>query len=801
MFPVEEKISDILASLAANHAVVLTAPPGSGKTTRVPLALLDAPFLANKKILMLEPRRLAARSAATYLAAQRGERVGETVGYSVRLERCVSKATRLEIVTEALLAQRILRDPFLEDVGLLIFDEFHERSLACDLSFALALDVRRSVRDDLRLVVMSATLDTAEVASHMGANGLVADVIQSSGRMFPVETVYLPDFSVPAALHRALRETRGDVLVFLPGEGEIRRVEDAVTGRVEGLGDVEVLPLYGNLPKEEQDRVFAPSGRRKVILATSIAETSLTIEGVTAVVDSGLMRVPRFSPGSGMTRLVTCPLTLDRAEQRRGRAGRVEAGRCYRLWSAAAEASRPKKMWPEIAEADVSSLVLSSVSWGALRREDLPWLTPPEKGAWEQAWRLLMDLGAVDGDGLLTEKGRKMAALPMHPRLASMCLECGRDAAPLAALLEEGGGSRETDIRARPRTRRVELLAKRFASHLPATAADASIGAMLSFAYPDRIGKNRGRGSFQMTSGRGAFLEREDPLAREPYLVCCELDDRAGDAKIFSACPIEEGEIEAMWGARIREEPFCAWSAAEERVVSVTRRQLGSMVMREKPFVGEGIGERQVEALLAGVRAKGVSLLPGWTKESRQLRDRLAFLARVFPADGATTARWAEPTDEAVVAALRPFVSGILKWRDLSKVDMGAVLGAFLAASGHTKAELERLAPARLRVPSGSNIFLSYEGAEPTCEVRLQECFGMLASPKIADNRVAVVMTLLSPAMRPIQVTKDLEGFWRGAYQLVRKDMRGRYPKHNWPEDPLHAVASRRTLAAPRRSP
>ena len=795
MFPVEEKIPDILASLAANHAVVLTAPPGSGKTTRVPLALLDAPFLANKKILMLEPRRLAARSAATYLASQRGERVGETVGYSVRLERCVSKATRLEIVTEALLAQRILRDPFLEDVGLLIFDEFHERSLACDLSFALALDVRRSVRDDLRLLVMSATLDTAEVASHMAANGLVADVVESSGRMFPVETVYLPEASIPAAMDRALRETRGDVLVFLPGEGEIKRIIESSNNRIiEGRPPVDFLPLYGNLPKEEQDRVFAPSARRKVILATSIAETSLTIEGVTAVVDSGLMRVPRFSPGSGMTRLVTCPLTLDRAEQRRGRAGRVEAGRCYRLWSEAAEASRPKKMWPEIAEADLSSLVLTSVSWGALRREDLPWLTPPEKGAWEQALRLLKDLGAVDEDTRLTEKGRNMASLPMHPRLANMCLECGRDAAPLAALLEEGGAVRETDIRARPRTRRVELLAKRFASRLPATSSDYSIGAMLSFAYPDRIGKNRGHGSFQMTSGRGAFLERNDPLAREPYLVCCELDDRAGDAKIFAACPIEEGEIEALWGARIREEPFCAWNAAEERVVSVTRRQLGSMVMREKPFAGEGIGERQVEALLTGIRTKGVALLPGWTKESRQLRDRLAFLSRVFPTDSATTARWEEPTDEAVLASLRPFVSGILKWRDLAKVDMNAVLGAFVAAGGHTKAELERLAPARLRVPSGSNILLTYEGADPTCEVKLQECFGMLASPKIADGRVAVVMTLLSPAMRPIQVTKDLEGFWRGAYQLVRKDMRGRYPKHNWPEDPLLAIASRRTL-------
>ncbi len=792
MLPVEAKIPEIVASLAANRAVVLSSPPGSGKTTGVPPALLDAPFLAGKKILMLEPRRLAARTAATYLAAKRGERVGETVGYSVRLERCVSPSTRLEVVTEALLSQRILNDPLLEDVGLVVFDEFHERSLACDFSFALALDVRRSVRDDLRLLVMSATLDVDEVASHLSAAGLVADVVTSSGRLFPVETVYLPEASVAAGVSRALKETTGDVLCFLPGEGEIRRTAE----RLEGLDGVVVLPLYGALPKERQAdvfRSFAP--RRKVILATSIAETSLTIEGVTAVVDSGLMRVPRFSPGSGMTRLVTAPLTLDRAEQRRGRAGRVSAGRCYRLWSASSEASRPKKMRPEILEADLCPLVLSCVSWGARRIEDLPWLTPPEKSAWEVAVQLLQSLGALDGGGLLTEKGRRMASLPMHPRLANMCLVCGPAAAPWAALLEEDARSRETDIRRRAMSPRTSLLAKRFAAAVRGVSAPArSPGAMLALAYPDRIGKNRGGGSFQMVSGRGAVLERDDPLARESYLVCCELDDRAGDAKVFCACPIEEWEVEEAFGGAMREDPFCSWNAAEERVVSVMRRHLGAMVVKESPLSGAGAQEAQVEALLKGIRQKGVGLLPCWTKEARQMRDRMVFLARVFPDAAGANGSWVAPTDEAILSALKDFLPGLTKWRDLAGIDMKAVLGVLLARSGRTKAELDRLAPERLRVPSSSNVLISYEGAEPVCAVRLQECFGMLSSPKVADGRVSVVMTLLSPAMRPIQITKDLEGFWRGAYQLVRKDMRGRYPKHNWPEDPLQAVASRRTL-------
>ena len=474
-FPVEEKIGDIRRALAANRDVVLTAPPGSGKTTCVPPALLDEPWLEGKKIVMLEPRRLAARNCASYIARRRGEAVGGTIGYQVRLERKISAKTRLEIVTEGLLTQRLLSDPELSDVGLVIFDEFHERSLPCDTSFALALEVRRALRPDMRLLVMSATLDADEVAAHLGD----AEIVRAEGRMFPVETNYLGDMSMTAAISKALKETDGDILCFLPGEGEIRRVQEAVGD----VRDVDVLPLYGSLPKEEQDRVFERGGRRKVILATSIAETSVTIEGISTVIDSGLMRVPRFRPASGMSGLVTLPLTQDRAEQRRGRAGRVRAGVCYRLWSEGEQQSRPKKMMPEILDADLCSLVLTSVAWGALGREDLPWMTPPPASNWDQAAGLLKMLGALDSDGRLTKKGVAMAKLPMHPRLANMIIGSSRVehvdrveevgmASLLAAIVEEGNRSRETDIRKiaeeiretpnRPFSKRVLQLARRF---------------------------------------------------------------------------------------------------------------------------------------------------------------------------------------------------------------------------------------------------------------------------------------------------------------------------------------------------
>ena len=794
MFPVEEKIGEIRAALARNRDVVLTAPPGSGKTTCIPPALLGEPWLEGRKIVMLEPRRLAARTCAQFIASKLGEPVGGTVGYQVRLEHRIGPGTRLEIVTEGLLTQRLLSDPELKDVALVIFDEFHERSLACDLGFALALEVRRALRPDLRLLVMSATLDADEVSAHLGD----AETVRAEGRMYPVETRYLGDMSMAVAVARAAKETVGDILCFLPGEGEIRRTAEALSGC--GL---DVLPLYGALPKESQDAVFAPSPRRKAILATSIAETSVTIPGTACVIDSGLMRVPRFSPATGMSGLVTLPLTQDRAEQRRGRAGRVQAGVCYRLWSEGEQMHRPPKMTPEMLDADLCSLVLSCAAWGATRREDLPWMTPPPASAWDQAVALLKILGAIDRGSRLTRKGEEMSRLPMHPRLANMVLgaaKLGGDvgtAAILAAIVEEGGRRGETDIRKildevretpnRPFSRRILQLSRRFARKASSNGqrtARASEGAMLALAYPDRVAKNRGNGTFRMVSGRGAALEQSDALAKSPYLVCCELDDRLGDAKVFLASPIEEDEVADIFADRIEEEPFCEWDRRDDRVKCVIRRKIGAMVIGERPATGEIDQERVAECLLEGVRVKGVANLPCWTKESIQMRDRMAFLSR--------HCGWPAPTDDMIAKTMRGFVGGMTKWRDLERLDMTGVLGAMLAEHGHDRRELDRLAPTRMEVPSGSHMLIHYDGDEPTVEVRLQECFGLMATPKVAGGMVPIVMTLLSPAQRPVQITKDLAGFWREGYNIVRKDLRGRYPKHYWPEDPFSAVATRR---------
>ena len=825
MFPVEEKIGEIAAALAKNRDVVLTAPPGSGKTTCVPPALLDEPWLKGKKIVMLEPRRIAARNCASFIARKRGEAVGETVGFSVRLERKVSAKTRLEIVTEGLLTNRLLADPELDGVGLVIFDEFHERSLQCDLAFALALEVRRALRPDLRILVMSATLDADEVAAHLGD----ADIVRAEGRMFPVETVYLGDMSMSAAISKALKETEGDVLCFLPGEGEIRRVFELLKLRVFESEGVRVLPLYGSLPKEEQDKVFENSNTlnsktrtiRKVILATSIAETSVTIEGITCVIDSGLMRVPRFSPSTGMSGLVTLPLTQDRAEQRRGRAGRVRAGVCYRLWTEGQQQSRPKRMMPEILETDLCSLVLTSAAWGALGREDLPWMTVPAASLWDQAVGLLKMLGALGADGRLTEKGAAMAKMPMHPRLANMMMGGGEstnftnstnlDVALLAAIIEDGWRGRETDIRRildviketrnSAQSRRVFLLAQRFSGIRgirEIRGRTFSEGGSLALAYPDRVAKNRGNGTFRMVNGRGAFLPEDDPLAKEPYIVCCELDDRAGDAKVFLGCPIAEEEILELFGDRVVEEPYCEWNRQNDSVKCVMRRKLGEMVLGERP---QNANLREsgelTRSFLDGVRIKGVDNLPCWGKDSLQMRARVNFLNRVLSTpvaesgDG-TVRGWPKIDEQTLLPALEGFVGGMTKWRDLEKLDIAAVMDFILSESGYDRRELDRLAPTRMEVPSGSHMTIHYEGDEPTVEVRLQECFGLMETPKVAGGKVPIVMTLLSPAQRPIQITKDLAGFWKGAYQLVRKDMRGRYPKHYWPEDPFTAVATRR---------
>lgn len=791
-FPVEKVLPAVAASLAANRDVVLRAPPGSGKTTCVPPALLDAPWLEGKKILMLEPRRLAARGAAAYIASKLGEDVGGTVGYAVRLERRTSSRTRLEIVTEGLLTQRLLGDPELPDVGLVIFDEFHERSLQCDLGFAMALDVRRALRPDLRILVMSATLDTETVAAHLED----ADVHTAESRMFPVETRYLqvpsaaPVWAQTAgAVRRALSETNeGDILCFLPGEGEIRRCAEELSGVP------NVFPLYGALSKEEQDRAVAPGrdGSRRIILATSIAETSLTIPGVTVVVDCGLMRVSRFSPASGMGRLETLPLTRDRAEQRRGRAGRVRPGVCWRLWTERENASRPPTMKPEILEADLAATVLSAALWGTVRIDGLPWLTPPPEDAWANAVSLLKMLGALDECGRITDSGKRMARFAAHPRLANMMIMSG--AADFAAIIEEGAPHGVTDICDVRPTPRMKELARRWRrmcadeGHVRTTAGEA-----LAYAFPDRIGRNRGNGTFQLSGGRGAFLERTDALSREEFLVCCDLDDRGGDARIRLAAPISREVIEEIFPDQISEGEICSWDRRDESVKTVRRRTFGKMVLEEHDCRHAASEESVQAALFEGIRRKGVVNLPCWSKGTRSLQARIKFLRKAMPDAGLP---WPDVSDEGLAARLEDwfagFVSGMTRWTHLERLDIAAVLDAALSDSGHDRRELDRLAPSRMEVPSGSEIAIRYEEEGPFCEVRLQECFGMLSTPKIANGRVPVVMRLMSPAQRPVQVTKDIANFWKESYSMVRKDLRGRYPKHYWPEDPFIAVATRR---------
>ena len=795
-FPVEAIIPQICASLARNRTVVLRAPPGSGKTTCVPPALLDAPFLQGKKILMLEPRRLAARSCAAYIASRLGEPLGETVGYQVRLERKVSSRTRLEIVTEGLLAQRLIADPELSDVGLIIFDEFHERSLQCDLGFAMALDVRRALRDDLRLLVMSATLDVESIAAHLGD----ADIHAAEARMYPVETKYLQiESSAPisaqmaGAVKRALAEPGGDILCFLPGEGEIRRCEEELrTDGVDRLGGV-VMPLYGALPKEEQDAVLRPlpagNGKRKVVLATSIAETSLTIEGVTTVIDSGLMRVSRFSASSGMNRLETLRLTRDRAEQRRGRAGRVAPGVCLRLWTEAQDRLLLPAMKAEIMDADLAPTVLTAATWGTTAIDGLPWLTPPPAANWENAKSLLRMLGALDAENRITDRGRRMARLAAHPRLANMMLY-DRGAAYWAAIIEEGTKVRETDIsRLRPTPRMLEL-ARRWGYERGTRPPDPEV---LAFAFPDRIARNRGNGTFQMSCGRGAFLERTEVLATSPYLVLCDLDDRGGDAKIRLAAVITEDAIEEMFADQIADGTVTEWDRRTESVRAVRQRRLGRMVLAEGGQSKPDEADVQT-ALFAGIRQKGVANLPCWTPGIRQLQARINFLHRVL-------GDWPDVSDKALEDRLEDwfagFTTGMSRWTHLERLDLAAVLDFALSESSHDRRELDHLAPVKMEVPSGSMMTIHYEEAEPFVAVRLQECFGLQATPKVAGGRVPIVMHLLSPAQRPVQVTKDLAGFWQTSYALVRKDMRGRYPKHYWPEDPATAVATRRVRPRP----
>ena len=804
--PVDEALPRLKVALEAGNAAVLVAPPGAGKTTRVPLALLDAPWLKGRRIVMQEPRRLAARAAARRMAATLGEAVGETVGYRVRFDSKVGPRTRIEVVTDGLFLRMLQDDPSLDGVGCVIFDELHERGLDSDLSFALVREAQTALRDDLRVVAMSATLDPGPVAERMGGAALV----ESAGRMFPVETRHLDreasgriEDTMAAAIRRALAEESGSVLVFLPGVAEIRRVEE----RLKGLDPaIDIAPLYGDLSPAEQDRAIAssPAGRRKIVLATSIAETSLTIEGVRIVIDGGLMRVPRFSPRSGMTRLETVRVSLASADQRRGRAGRLEPGVCYRLWTAEVERGLLPFTPPEILDADLAPLALELAAWGVADAASLPWLTPPPAASLATARALLVDLGAIDESGAITAHGRAMARLGQHPRLAHLVLKGrelghGKVAALLVAILGERDflrlppGQRDADLRHRvdialsgKAPRQILEAARRLTQ---GKDSDSSMtGALLALAYPDRIGRLRAgtAGRYLLSGGRGAALPEGDPMANEQFLVVADLDGSTQDSRIFLAAPITVAEIEELYGERIVAEEIVRWSPRDGAVLARRRRRLGALVLEDKPLARPDADMLRA-AMLDGIRQLGLGALP-WSDELAKWRQRVAFL-RTYDES------WPDLSDTALLDSLEswlgPFLDGVARRDHLARIDLAAALKALVPWD--RQRDLDRLVPSHIEVPSGSRVPVDYTNpAEPSLSVRLQEMFGLSDTPRIAGGKVPLTVHLLSPARRPVQVTRDLASFWTTGYKAVRAELKGRYPRHYWPDDPLVAEPTAR---------
>ncbi|MFE1602444.1 ATP-dependent helicase HrpB [Methylobacterium sp. ID0610] len=810
--PIDAVLGDLQAALAAGPNAVLVAPPGAGKTTRVPLALLDASWRGDGRIIVLEPRRLAARAAAERMAETLGERVGDTVGLRVRLGSKVSGRTRIEVVTEGVFARMILDDPELSGVAAVLFDEFHERSLDADLGLALALDAQGGLREDLRLVAMSATLDGARVARLMGE----APVIASEGRAHPVETRYLDrdpnrriEEAMAEAIERALRAEPGSVLAFLPGQGEIRRVATLLEGRLGAFPEVDLAPLYGALDRAEQDRAVRPSppGRRKVVLATSIAETSLTIEGVRVVVDSGLARVPVYEPDLGLTRLVTVRASRASVDQRRGRAGRTQPGICYRLWAEAATGALEPFTKPEILSADLAGLVLDAAAWGVADPATLPFLDPPPAPALAEAKALLGGLGALDADGRLTPEGERLRALPLPPRLARMVVAAGargraaaRDAADLAAVLVERGlGGDAVDLTERverfrrDRSGRAEDMRRlaagwaRAAGPVASETESPAPGALLALAYPDRIARARGKpGEFVLANGRGAALEPALALAREPFLAVAEIVGKASAARILAAAPITLDAIEALFADRIEARTSVAFDAGARALRARAQRRLGALVLGERvlPVPADADSAR---LLARGVADLGLSALP-WSKAAAQWRERVQFLRR---AEGEP---WPDLSDAALGATaedwLAPHLVGLTRLDEIGPDRLAEALHALLP--WNLRARLDAEAPTHLEVPTGSRIPVDYGAEEPVLAVRVQELFGLAAHPTIGGGRVPLLLHLLSPAQRPIQITRDLPGFWRGSWAAVRSDMRGQYPKHPWPEDPLTAPPTRR---------
>jgi ATP-dependent helicase HrpB len=840
--PIDAVLDELARTLASRNAAVLVAPPGAGKTTRVPLALLDAPWVGTKKIIVLEPRRIAARASAERMAKSLGERAGETVGYRVRFGSKVSRATRIEVVTEGVFSRQILGDPELDGVAAVLFDEFHERSLDADLGLALARDTQVGLREDLRILVMSATLDGARVAKLLGE----APVVASEGRAFPVETRYLGrkadaplERQIADAIATALRADPGSVLAFLPGAAEIRRTQNFLAERIHDAG-IEIAPLFGALDAGVQDRAIAPAppGCRKVVLATSIAETSLTIEGVRIVVDSGLARVPRYEPDIGLTRLETVRASRAAVDQRRGRAGRTEPGICYRLWDEPQTASLPAYTQPEILSADLSSLLLDCAQWGVSDPMTLAFLDPPPAPALKEARSLLGELGALGADGRITDEGKRLRALALPPRLSRMIVDSqafgeAEAAAEIAAVLTErglGGDSVDLDARLdqfrRDRSQRAQSardLARRWAAQIssspsslagegrgggsttavgvrgtpkpnpsspvaaPQGGGELSTGLMLAFAFPDRVARNRGNGSFVLANGRGAAVEQISALARAPYIAVGELTGTAASGRILLAAPISQVEIELHFADHIETADEISFDRGAMGLRARRKRTLHAITLSEAPLaLSPSLDTAKIFA--EGLLAAGLDRLP-WSKAAKQWRDRVMFLRK---AEGES---WPDLSDDALAAHrddwLVPVLSDKTALKDLSAGDLSDALMTLLPWDLRTR--LEREAPTHFEAPTGTMLAIDYEAEQgPTIAVRLQELFGLNTHPSIAKGAVPLVLELLSPAQRPVQVTRDLPGFWRGSYAAVRTDLRGRYPRHPWPEDPATALPTRR---------
>ena len=813
MLPIDAVLPDLCAALRAGPNAVLVAPPGAGKTTRAPLALLHEPWVAGGRILVLEPRRLAARAAARRMAQTLGEEVGATVGYRVRMEARVSAATRIEVVTEGVFTRMVLDDPGLEGVAAVLFDEFHERSLDGDLGLAFALDAQALLRPDLRLLPMSATVDGAAVARLLGEG---TPVVESLGRAHPVETRHVGrdparrfEDDVARLVRRALGEDEGGVLVFLPGQAEIRRVQERLAAEVRDPA-VRLAPLYGALSPAEQDRAVAPSapGERKVVLATAIAETSLTLEGVRIVVDGGLSRVPRYDPARGLVRLETVRVSRAAADQRRGRAGRTQPGVCWRLWDQAETRALPAFDRPEMLEADLSGVALDLAQWGARDPSSLRFLDPPPAAAFAEVRALLRRLGALDAAGDLTPHGRGMARLGLPPRLSHMVVVgaragSGERAARLAALVSERGlGGTGVDVSDRldrfardrdPRSADARRLAARWLREAGGGAGEGmSDGLLLAQAYPERIARRRGPpGEFRLASGRGARLDPGERLAGEAWLAVGELGGGAASDRILSAAALDEAELLTAFADRITTEDRVE-TGADGRVRARRLRRLGELVVEER-LLDRPDPELVVRALLARVREEGLAVLP-WAEATAELRARAAFLRAL---DGG--AGWPDLSDAALLADLDAWLAPVLAGRSRLEALPPDALDAAVRAlvPWDLQRRLDAEAPPRFATPAGTSAAIDYaaEGG-PRVEVRVQELYGLREHPAVARGRVPLTLALLSPARRPVQVTRDLPGFWAGSWREVRTEMRGRYPRHPWPEDP--AAAPLTTRAKPR---